>query len=483
MITLDPVTAMQIVALLYLVLPINTWVALSGKRSASTALWCIGGLLGGFGVVLIGGRSTTLPHLLAFNLGSSLFLAAFLLRIHALRLELGRSGGAGWLWACVILDAALFTLLDVWGVEWVVSIYSRATQTLAVCVFVALMWRVSKQEASGHARAIALVYGVMALVLLRNLVLTVASDFPGIHQLYSSSKAQGYVTLTALVGVLTAVVGHFSFMGLQLQRTLRQQSTAAALRAQQEESQRQSQRLARLERQHTLGVLSESLSKALTQPLTTGLIHAQLAQRSLRAGAVDADFLARQLTMIVDACKRASQLIERIRSFILPASTQREAIHLQQLVNEMWELVQQAAMIQHVQVSLPQDHQCARVLGDPVQLSQVLLSILHNAIQSLSKAKVRQLKVALEPANDQILLRVQYTSAWQPPVVPNQIDALFAALWSDESGGSGVSLSIANHIIERYQGQLRTSSTPQGNTLVEIQLPLAPTVPPQEFSA
>jgi len=68
-------------------------------------------------------------------------------------------------------------------------------------------------------------------------------------------------------------------------------------------------------------------------------------------------------------------------------------------------------------------------------------------------------------------------------VVPNQIDALFAALWSDESGGSGVSLSIANHIIERHQGQLRTSSTPQGNTLVEIQLPLAPTVPPQEFSA
>ena len=82
MIALDPLTAMQILALLYLVLPINTWVALSGKRTASTALWCIGGLLGGLGLVLIGGRST-LPHLLAFNLGGSLFLGAFLLRIHA----------------------------------------------------------------------------------------------------------------------------------------------------------------------------------------------------------------------------------------------------------------------------------------------------------------------------------------------------------------------------------------------------------------
>ncbi len=482
MIALDSVTAMQIVALLYLVLPINTWVALSGKRTASIALWCIGGLLGGFGLVLIGGRDN-LPYLLAFNLGNSLFLGSFLLRIHALRLDLGHSGGTGWLWACAVLDAALFALLDVWGNEWVVSVYNRATQTLAIWVFVALVWRVSKQEASTHARAIALMYGVTGLVFLRRLVLTAAFDFPGIHQLYSSPQNRGAVTEMAFIGVLTAIVGHFSFMGLQLQRTLRQQSMAAALRAQHEESQRQSQRLARLERQHTLGVLSESLSKALAQPLTTGLIHAQLAQRSLGGGAVDGDFLGQQLTVIVDACKGASQLIERIRSFILPTSTQREAIHLPQLVNEMWELVRQAAMIQHVQVSLPQDPPCARVLGDPVQLSQVLLSILHNAIQSLSQAKVRQLEVALEPANDQILLRVQYTSAWQPPVVPNQADALFAALWSDESGGSGMNLSIANHIIERHQGQLRTSSTPQGNTLVEIQLPLAPTVAPQEFPA
>lgn len=479
MIALDPVTAMQIVAMLYLVLPINTWVALSGKRTASTSLWCIGGLLGGLGLVLIGGRST-LPHLLAFNLGSSLFLGALLLRIHALRLELGHPDGAGWLWVCVILDAALFTLLDVWGVEWVVSVYSRATQTLAVCVFVALVWRVSKQEASGHARAIAFVYAALALILLKRLVLTVWSDFPGIHQVYSSPQDRGEVMLTALGGVLTAIVGHFSYMGLQLQRTLRQQSMAAALQAQQEESQRQSQRLARLERQHTLGVLSESLGKALTQPLTTSLIHAQLAQRSLRSGAVEADFLARQLTLIVDACKRASQLIERIRSFIRPASTQRQAIHLQQLVHEMWELVQQAAMIQHVQVSLPQGHQHALVLGDPVQLSQVVLSVLHNAVESLSKATVRQLKVALELANDQILLRVQHTSAWQPPEVPSQADALFAALWS---GGSGMSLSIANHIVERHQGQLRIGSTPQGDTLVEIQLPLAPKVPPPELSA
>lgn len=195
---------------------------------------------------------------------------------------------------------------------------------------------------------------------------------------------------------------------------------------------------------------------------------------------MDADFLARQLTSIVDACKRAGQLIERIRSFIRPASIRQEAIDLQQLVHEMWELMQQAATIQHVQVSLPQGTQSALVLGDPVQLSQVVLSVLHNAVQSLSNATVRQLKVSLEPANDKILLRVQYTSAWQPPEVPSQADALFAALWS---GGSGMSLSIANYIVERHQGQLRTASTPQGETLVEIQLPLAPTVRPQELSA
>lgn len=478
MITVDPVTAMQILALLYLVLPINTWVALSGKRTASTSLWCIGGLLGGLGLVLIGGRNT-FPPPLAYHLGNSLFLGSFLVRIHALRLELGRSGGVRWLWAWVILDAALFALLDAWGVELIVSIYNRATQTLAVCVFVALTWRVSKQESSGHAVAITVVYGAVALVLLRRLVLTVGSDFPGIYQIYSSPQDRGDVALSALVGVLTAIVGHFSFMGLMLQRTLHQQSMAAALRAQQEERQRQSQRLAHLERQHTLSVLSESLGKALAQPLTTSLIHAQLAQRSLKSGAVDADFLSRQLTLIIEACKRTSQLIERIRSFIRPASTQLEAINLQQLVHEMWELVQQAAMIQHVQVSLPRDHQRAFVLGDPVQLSQVVMSVLHNAVESLSKATVRQLKVALEPANDQVLLRVQYTSAWQPPEVPSQADTLFAALWS---GGSGMSLSIASHIVEHHQGQLRIGSTPQGDTLMEIQLPLASTALPQELS-
>ena len=156
MMTLDNATAMWIVAQLYLVLPLTTWVALSGKSNATATLWCIGGLMGGIGLILIGGRGT-LPHVLAYHLGNSLFIGSFLVRTHAWRLELGHShaGCVRSLWVWFILDAVLFALLDGWGTEFSLSVYLRTMQLLAASVFVAQTWQVSKQDSSGHARAIA----------------------------------------------------------------------------------------------------------------------------------------------------------------------------------------------------------------------------------------------------------------------------------------------------------------------------------------
>lgn len=476
MIALDHTTAIWAVALLYLVLPVNTWVAMSSKRSTSITLWCASGLMGGVGLILIAGRNN-FPNLLAYNLANSLFIGSFLLRMHVLCRELGRCRRGRWLLAWAILDALLFALLDAMHLEYPLTLFTRGSQTIAACGFVALTWQLGQRESSHHARAIALVYGALVVILLARFLQSTGTGFPGI---YTSPNNRGGVILASLIGMLTAIVGHFSFMGLVLQRTLNDQRKAAALQARQEEIQRQRQKRAHLERQHTLGVLSESLGRELQQPLTAILLHAQMAQDSLRNGTVDADFLPQQLKLIVAACKRASQLIERIRALIRPAPARQEPILLTQLVHEVWELVQQAAYFRQVQVSLPQVQQRFVVMGDKVQLSQVVLSVLHDAIEAMSHAMLRKLSVTLKQSGSDVLLVVQDTGPGLPSEVLSQLDTPFAALWL---GGPRMGLSIADHIIAQHRGKLRFCNAPEGGSVVEIQLPLESQLAPTGLAA
>ena len=183
---------------------------------------------------------------------------------------------------------------------------------------------------------------------------------------------------------------------------------------------------------------------------------------------MDEQFLPLLTNQIVDACKNASELIERIRTFIRPQRPRQEVVDMQPLVHEVWALVRQQARDRHIEINLPIDQRLANVQGDPVQLSQVVLTVFQQAIAAASDAARRHIRVTLAQAGDSVVLTVQNSGSAVPPPLLKPTDHSVAALFSSKFSMSWL---IAREIIAQHQGQLHFSNPAEGGAVVEIRLP------------
>ena len=247
------------------------------------------------------------------------------------------------------------------------------------------------------------------------------------------------------VGEMTSGEGRF-FTGFVRDLTERQ---AAEHRFQDLQSE-----LAHISRLSAMGEMASALAHELNQPLSATANYIQGSLRLLKEQPVDTEAIGEALTVAAEQMFRAGDIIRRLRDFVSKGETERQMENLPQLLEEAGALAMVGAGGKDHGVGLRYDvaPDIGLVLVDRVQIQQVVLNLMRNAIEAMAESERRELTVsASAAADDMVLISVGDTGTGLSPVVADQ---LFQPFVTTKRHGMGVGLSISRTIVEAHGGRI-----------------------------
>ncbi len=286
-------------------------------------------------------------------------------------------------------------------------------------------------------------------------------------------QSLGRETWTLVIWTAIFMLGmlrYFTYIAIRIQHNNDQQMKMVTTLAQEEALRRMSEKLARLERQQSLGVMSSSFAHELNQPLATILNYAELLQDQLKNGNLLQKTSHDVIEGIITNSVRAGEIIRRIRNFIQPAALKKELVDVRSVIDEVLALIEPEARQSNIEIDKPvHPSEPIWVLGDAVQLSQVLFNVLRNAMESVAQGQVRLIHLGLQQENRDIVIEIHDTGAGLSEVAAQQAGDPF---YTTKISGLGMGLSISKTILAQYGGRLSLKNTAQG-VCAQIALPKA----------
>ena len=227
--------------------------------------------------------------------------------------------------------------------------------------------------------------------------------------------------------------------------------------------------LAHATRITSMGTLATSIAHELNQPLTAVTNYTQAARDLLANPTPDNLALAREaLDETASEALRAGQIVHRLRDFVSRGESAREIASLQRLITETTALALLDVSVRKTEITTSLDPRRDAVLGDPVQIQQVLLNLMRNALDAMSETPVRQLRIASSPADgDMIEVTVSDSG---PGLEPEVAERLFQPFVSTKDGGMGLGLSICQTIVNSHGGKIWTGPSELGGTAFHFTL-------------
>jgi signal transduction histidine kinase len=259
-----------------------------------------------------------------------------------------------------------------------------------------------------------------------------------------------HIAATIILVVLqTALIS-----GLMLQRARKRRAEAERARAEAELLHTRAE-LTHMTRVFTIGELSASLAHELNQPLTAILSNVQAAQRFMKAGRpADIQEVCEILGDIVQDNQRAGEIIRRVRSMVKKTDLDAAPLDLAGVVDEVVQLLHSDAVLRHVSVALEAEPGLPAVLGDRVQLQQVVLNLLLNAFDAVKESHESERTVVIRVGRDnEHMLKVTVTDAGHG-LSDGATARVFEAFYTTKPNGLGMGLSISRSIVEAHRGRV-----------------------------
>jgi C4-dicarboxylate-specific signal transduction histidine kinase len=315
-------------------------------------------------------------------------------------------------------------------------------------------------------------YGGVGPGLLATALSSLAFDYYFLPPVYSLVAKPGEIprlvvfTLSALfVGALSAAqrsaTESLKRTRDDLRGTLQElQKSHAALQAESlerkhaEEALREAQGdLARVSRVTTMGELTASLAHEVNQPIAAAVTNANTCLRWLTREHPDLEEARLAASRIAKDATRAAEIISRIRLLFKKGTPERELVDVNEVIREMIVLLRGEATRQKVLIGIELEADLPQILGDRVQLQQVLMNLMLNGIEAMKDADgKRELVIKSQRAeNEEVLVSVSDTGVGLPVQLADQI---FKAFFTTKPQGTGMGLSISRSIVESHGGRL-----------------------------
>jgi PAS domain S-box-containing protein len=225
-----------------------------------------------------------------------------------------------------------------------------------------------------------------------------------------------------------------------------------------EEELRQAQAdLAHVSRVTTMGELTASLAHEVNQPIAAAVTNANTCLRWLTRDHPDLEEARAAAMRIVKDGTRAAEIISRIRLLFKKGIAERELVDINEVVGEMIVLLRSQATGHSVSIRTELAPDLPQVMGDRVQLQQVMMNLILNSIDAMRDVDgTRELAIQSKRAeNEQLQITVSDTGVGLPP---KQADKIFNAFFTTKLHGTGMGLSISRSIVESHGGRLWAES-------------------------
>ena len=226
--------------------------------------------------------------------------------------------------------------------------------------------------------------------------------------------------------------------------------------------------LVHISRLTAMGEMAQALAHELNQPLSAITNYMSGSRRLLEGRADEESTLIRDaMDKAAEQSMRAGQIIRRLRDFVARGESERRVESLSKLVEEASALALVGAKEHRIQVRFQFDPSADLVLADKVQIQQVVLNLMRNAIEAMENSERRDLTVSSQSQDDLVIVSVADTGSG----ISEEVAAhLFQPFITSKAQGMGVGLSISRTIIEAHGGQITAEPNPGGGTIFRFTL-------------
>ena len=239
------------------------------------------------------------------------------------------------------------------------------------------------------------------------------------------------------------------------------------------EARQHRERLAHVARLGAMGEMAAGIAHELNQPLAAIATYTQAVQRLLDTGGMEHDELADVLSRVAGQAQRAGQVISRLRKFVRRGTIERRLQDLNQLIRDILTLAEPGARDHGVALVLELDGEIPPVQVDGVQIQQVILNLIRNAIDAVAAhggdSPAVTLRTRLD-ADDEVSLVVEDTGTGIPEDIALR---LFEPFFTTKQEGMGLGLPLSRSIVEAHGGHLIYAARPGGGSIFTINLPAA----------
>jgi C4-dicarboxylate-specific signal transduction histidine kinase len=228
--------------------------------------------------------------------------------------------------------------------------------------------------------------------------------------------------------------------------------------------------LAHINRVTTMGELTASLAHEVNQPIAAAVTNANACLRWLTSDPPNLEEARASALSIVKDGMRAGEIISRTRLLFEKGTPQRESVDVNEIIREMVILLRGEVTRHSISVRAELAADLPPVMGDRVQLQQVMMNLITNSIDAMKDVDgTRELAIKSQRAeHEQLMVCVSDTGVGLPP---QQADQIFNAFFTTKPHGTGMGLSISRSIVESHSGRLWAVDNSSRGTSFHVILP------------
>ncbi|WP_028347557.1 sensor histidine kinase [Bradyrhizobium murdochi] len=238
------------------------------------------------------------------------------------------------------------------------------------------------------------------------------------------------------------------------------------------ESHQRMTELAHVNRQATTGELSSSIAHELNQPLGSILTNAETAELILKSDKPDLGEIREILADIKRDDQRAGEVIRRLRGFLKRTPFETRDIDLNEVMGEAFKFLSVQASARNVALYLQTVPGTLRIKGDPIQLQQVILNLVVNAMDAMATIPYGRTVIGRTELNDGSSVVISISDSG-PGIPADKLAQVFDPFFTTKDQGMGIGLSIARTIILAHKGQIWAENQSGGGAAFHFTLPLA----------
>jgi two-component system, LuxR family, sensor kinase FixL len=221
-----------------------------------------------------------------------------------------------------------------------------------------------------------------------------------------------------------------------------------------------------------MGQMASTMAHELNQPLTAVMNYLEAARHLLQSGPQSTQRVSELMARAVAQAARASEVIRQLRQFVSKGETDHRTENLNKLVEEALALALVGTHQSGVRVTLDLDSAPMPVFVDRVQIQQVVLNLVRNAVEAMEASPQRELKITTRAVAAENAAEIRVVDSG-PGIPPEIADRLFQPFVTTKPAGMGLGLSICRELVAAHQGDLCTAPAPNGGTMFRLTLPMS----------